>query len=700
MKTTALAASIAAALSTTIVAQQAAPPSFRFERPITASGTGAQRLAIDLPLLAGGTPFTVTVRGVDPATGDMQYTVGPGLSDLRVYAPDGREVGFLLVPNPPSEPSWRPAVLLPVAPVETDTIKTSGFEADLREPLLVDRFRVDGIAPPFLKRVRLEASGDREHWTLLVDEGTVFDLPNEQLRQTELGFTPGAYRYFRLTWDDARSGRVAQPSTALARVVATAAAPAPLTAVTMFERRAGEPGHSRFRVKLPAGHLPIVALELVVAGEHLLRRATVYEARLSGAEAVPASIGSALLRRVVQNSLTAASLRIPIRPPSEAQLDLDVEDGDNPPLPLQGVKAVFAVLPWIYFEAPGPSLVARYGNSTLQPPRYDLEAVHDKLHIDTVPAASWGEVRARTADENPAAAAPPLPTVGASVDPALFRYQRPIAGGDAGLVAVPLDAAVLAHSGGPSMRFADVRIVDSENRQIPYLVERASEPLSIDLTLERATEMPGPLAQRKPAPSVYRIAWPYDRLPSTRLVLTTSARVFQRPIVVGVEREPDQGHRDPWIQSLGSTTWVHADQDRPAPPLTMAVPVQKIVTLLVMVDEGDNSPLPLTGAQLLLPAYRVRFFRAANASLRLAYGRTDLDQPRYDLALLAPQLLGATAIDVAAGAEERGGAAVSARDLVSPRVFWAILGVAVIVLLALIVRLVRREEPAAPTTGS
>ena len=699
MKTIALAASIAAALSITIVAQQAGP-SFRFERPITASGSGAQRLAIDLPLLAGGNPFTVTVRGVDPSTGDMQYTVGPGLSDLRVYAPDGREVGFLLVPNPPSEPSWRLTVLLPVAPVETDTIKTSGFEADLREPLLVDRFRLDGIAPPFLKRVRLEGSGDREHWTLLVDEGTVFDLPNEQLHQTELGFTPGAYRYFRLTWDDTRSGRIAQPSAALARMVAAATAPPPLTAAATFERRPSEPGHSRFRIKLPAGHLPIVALELDVAGEHLLRRATVYEARLSGAEAVPASIGSALLRRVVQNSLTAASLRIPIRPPSEAQLDLDVEDGDNPPLPLQSVKAVFAMLPWMYFEAPARSLVARYGNGTLQPPRYDLEAVRDKLHIDAVPAAIWGEARARTADENPAAAAPPLPTVGASVDPAQFRYQRPIAGGNAGLVAVPLDAAVLAHSGGPSTRFADVRVVDSENRQIPYLVERASEPLSIDLALERAAETPRPLAQRKPAPSVYRIAWPFDRLPSTRLVLTTSARVFQRPIVVGVEREPDQGHRDPWIQSLASTTWVHADQDRPAPPLTMAVPAQKIATLLVMVDEGDNSPLPLTGAQLLLPAYRVRFFRAANTTLRLAYGRTDLDQPRYDLALLAPQLLGATAIDAAAGAEERAsGAALSAGELVSPRVFWAILGVAVIVLLALIVRLVRREEPAAPTTG-
>ncbi len=77
------------------------------------------------------------------------------------------------------------------------------------EALLIDRFRVDGIAAPFLKRVRLEGSGDRARWTLLVDEGTVFDLPAEQLRQTELEFTPGTYRYLRVTWDDTRSGRVA-----------------------------------------------------------------------------------------------------------------------------------------------------------------------------------------------------------------------------------------------------------------------------------------------------------------------------------------------------------------------------------------------------------------------------------------------------------------------------------------------------------
>jgi Protein of unknown function (DUF3999) len=675
-------------------AQPATPqPAFRFERPVSPSSGGPQRLAIDVPLLVGGNPFAVQVRGVDGTTGEMIYTTGAGLTDLRMYDPSGREVAYLLVPNPPASPTWPAAAILPVAPVETDKIKTSGFEADLREAMLVDRFRVDGIAAPFLKRARLEGSGDREHWTLLAAEATVFDLPNEQLRRTEIQFTPGTYRYFRVTWDDTRSGRVALPAAALARVVATAVPAPALTAPVSFDRRASEPGHSRFRITLPGGHLPIVALELAVGGEHVLRPATVYESRLSGAEAAPMQLGAATLRRVVQDSVAAASLRVPIRPPTEAQLDLDVDDGDSPPLDLQGVTAVFAALPWIYFESGGTAVAARYGNTTLSAPRYDLEAMRDKVQIATVPAATWGDARARTAEENPALPAPPLPIVGAALDRSLFGYQRAIPSGDPGLVALPIDASVLAHSTNRRQRFGDVRIVDGDGRQIPYLVERASEPLSIDLTLERLSDLPKALADHRPPPSVYRIAWPFEQLPAPRLVLSTSARVFQRPVTIGIARDADRSHRDAWMQALATVVWSHADQERPTPALTIALPPEKISQLLVILDEGDNSPIPLTGAKLLLPAYRLRFFRERGASLSLAYGRADLDAPRYDLALLAPQLLGAAAMEVAPAAEERTGAATSAGELVSPRLFWGVLAVAVLVLLGMIVRLARRAEP-------
>ncbi len=63
--------------------------------------------------------------------------------------------------------------------------------------------------------------------------------------------------------------------------------------------------------------------------------------------------------------------------------------------------------------------------------------------------------------------------------------------------------------------------------------------------------------------------------------------------------------------------------------------------LVLVVDEGDNAPLPLTKARLLLPSYRLRFFHAGGTPLRLVYGRDDLQPPQYDLALLAPRVMGA-----------------------------------------------------------
>jgi hypothetical protein len=612
------------------------------------------------------------------------------LTDLRLFDASGREVAYLLVPNPAGEPTWRAAIaILPVAPVETAKEKTSGFEADLGSLFLIDRFRIDGLSPPYLKRIRLEGSGDRARWTVLVGEGTVFDLPDSLLRQTELSFAAGSYRYLRVTWDDARSARVAQAPSVAAREISTASVRAPLTTPVAFERRPSEPGRSRFHVRLPGGRLPVAALILDVGGGHVLRNADVYEARLVGTEAVPALIGHGTLKRVEQGSLAAVALRVPVEAPAEAELDLVVADGDNPPLDLRAIAAEFAELPWIYFEAPEGALAARYGNPSLLGPKYDLEAARPALRIDTVADATWGEPRTRSADENAVSAAPPLPTVGAPVDASTFRFVRDIPAGDAGLIALRLDEAALAHSRSVASRFADVRVIDADGRQIPYLLERSSEPLSIELSLARLSTRPSALGSSRHAETVYRIGIPYAGLPSPRLVLSTSARVFKRAIHVGIEREPDRRRRDPWIETLGTTTWVHAVQETPASALVMSLPGVDATQVLLIVEDGDNTPLPIGAARLLLPAYRMRLFRERGQSLRLAYGRTDLAPPSYDLALLAPRVFGVSAVEVSPGPEreERAGGAAA---LVSPRLFWGILVGAVVVLLALIARLIRK----------
>lgn len=649
---------------------------FRYERPVQTGGPGPRRLAIDVPLLIGGRPFQGRVAP------------GAGLMDLRFFDANGQELQYLLVPNPPTQPLWRSAQTLPVALVETRTQKTSGFEVDFGQAIPIDRFRFDGIPAPFLKRVRLEGSGDRTRWTLLVDEGTVFNLPDERLVHTELSFTPGTYRFVRVTWDDTRSGQLPRPDIASAREVRDVVPALPLTTPLVFERRPGEPGRGQFRVRLPAARLPIVALDVDIAGTRILREATVYEPRLVGGQIVPTSLGSGTLRRVVQDDITASSLRIPIASPIEPLLDLVIDEGNNPPSEIRSITAVFADLPWIYFESKGDTVIARYGNPSLNAPRYDLEALRPTLAITSATEATWGEARLRSPAEKVSSAVPALPTVGSTLDAAMFRYLRPIPSGGAGLITVPLDAPVLAHT--QNTRFADVRVLDSSNRQVPYLVERASEPLSLDVKLEPTTTRPASLPSDGRL-SVYRVRLPLERLPSARLVLTTSARVFTRQVTVGIEHGPDRRQRNPWFEAFVTPTWSHADQESPAPPLTLALRQVNSTDILVTVEEGDNSALQIESVRLLLPSYQLRLIRERDAALRLAYGREDLTGPQYDLALIASQLTGAPATEVVPGPEQTV-PEPSPPILMSPKVFWGVLIVAVLVLLALVVRLVRKSD--------
>ena len=218
-----------------------------------------------------------------------------------------------------------------------------------------------------------------------------------------------------------------------------------------------------------------------------------------------------------------------------------VEDGDNPPLDLRGVTAVFAELPWIYFEAaPGP-ITARYGDPKLVRPRYDLEAARGNLPASTGRAA-WRS-------HPPIAIAPieeglPIPPTGSSIGTEGFEYVRDIPAGPAGLIALQLDIAAMAHSGRDPRRLRDLRVVDGSNLQIPYLLEARDEPLITEVGVERIP-LPG-LPAPPPRVSTYKVNLPFQNLPNPRLVLTTKARVFHRTVtlssVAPAARGPAKSH--------------------------------------------------------------------------------------------------------------------------------------------------------------
>ncbi len=689
----------------------AAGDGFAYERGLQPGGRGPNRIALDEPMLTRAMPVRYAAGSAHAADAADAAPIG-GLEDLRLFDGAGRELPYLLMlPAAARERSLEGALLeIPLSKSE------SGFEADLGQVENVDRLTLQGLPSPLLKRYRLEGSGDRKHWVTLIAEGTLFDLPAEGLRLLAADFPAGAYRYLRWTWNDASSGRVAPPTSARARLLERAEPPQPTTVRLEVTRRPSEPRVSRFHLRLPGRGLPVAALLLEVGPGDLLRRARVSEPRLVGAggsgasgssgsigssasgTVEPAPLGEAVLRRSSHAGEVAAALTIAIEPPRETGLDLTVEDGDSGSLRLDGVVARLRPLPWIYFESPdGGPVTARYGRPGAAGPRYDLEASRSAAAVGVAASARWGEPRITSGAQPtaPGAAATlgtPQPPAGGALATAGFRYVRRLATVGEGLQQLPLDAAVLAHAHA----LADLRLATAEDRQVPYLLERRAEPLELRLEIRPAMAPAPATGGSGDAPagrtiSRYTIQLPVAGLPESRLAILTSARVFARDVVVRTATANRATGAERWA-TVAHLAWRHADPEREAPELAIDLPALTSDRLLLEVEEGDNSPLPLAGARLLLPSWQLRFFGTGQA-LRLLYGDSRLAPPRYDLALLAPRLVGVEGSELALPEEQRLSAAVEA--VRSGMWFWLGLAGAVLVLLALLVRLLRGEPPAA-----
>lgn len=269
---------------------------------------------------------------------------------------------------------------------------------------------------------------------------------------------------------------------------------------------------------------------------------------------------------------------------------------------------------------------------------------------------------------------------GAPLDVEDFRYERKILPGPPGQVVLTLDAAVLAHSS-----LDDLRLADLKGRQIPYLLEPAPKPLLLDLPKPERIE--GEPRRRSPGlRSRYQLRMPYPTLPAARLLIETPAKVFERPL----ELEGPRTRRGEPKWSAAPGIWRHTDPHEPAPPLALDLPAGPGASVDLLLDEGDNAPLPLGRMRLEIPTWRLRFFHPGGGDVRLLYGRKGLRAPRYDLTLIASQLDPARAREARLGREPSPGA-VEEMARVPRGVFWGSLAAAVIVLLLVLARLLHDE---------
>jgi hypothetical protein len=121
-------------------------------------------------------------------------------------------------------------------------------------------------------------------------------------------------------------------------------------------------------------------------------------------------------------------------------------------------------------------------------------------------------------------------------------------------------------------------------------------------------------------------------------------------------------------------------------------------TLILETDNGDNPPVEIEKFQVFYPATRMLFKARPQDELFLYYGHARVVPPRYDLGLVAGQLLTAEKAIATLGSEEQLKKPLWSEGRAAGKggvLFWGILALVVAVLLIVIARLLPKSPPPA-----
>src|SRR5208282_5829417 len=247
-----------------------------------------------------------------------------------------------------------------------------------------------------------------------------------------------------------------------------------------------------------------------------------------------------------------------------------------------------------------------------------------------------------------------------------------------------LDLDVLGHA---QPDFQDLRLLRGSN-QVPYTIERTSISRSLAPAVIATNDTKDPKLSR------WLIKLPQSNLPVSRLSCMTRTALFQRDLALYEELTDEHGEK--YRHNLSSASWIQKP-DRKSREffLTLDGPLQSD-TLFLETYNGDNPLIELDKFQLFYPATRVLFKARPDDGLFLYYGNPRVASPRYDLSLVAAQLLAADKATASLAAEQQLRKS-SWREHEIPGtggvVFWGILALVVVVLLIIISRLLPKSQP-------
>jgi len=438
----------------------------------------------------------------------------------------------------------------------------------------------------------------------------------------------------------------------------------------------------------------IDALEIETSTTAFSRRVSIYDVPAHGGAV---EVGRTLLARVGDAPAQAHS--ISLRPLRGERLRVAIRNADSPSLAdlrfFAIVRRPALVFP-VHAVRDGRVGTLLFGGSRVRRPHYDLQDIVNGADSSAraeifaggrVATARLAEVRA-----NPDYDAQPLlhfaMQPGAHIDVNEYRYRRPLRVTSAvdGLSLLQLGADDLARTRDD---LADLRVVDTEGRQWPYLLRRGDDVGWADGEWRRGEAEPGQTRLR------IELATAPRALPIDRLSLHVANVYFQRPFeLIGYDRA---GQARTLVRS---TLRNEIDESG---PVDIAFAEFRAVRLELIIEDGDDAPLRVEAARVRYASPTV-FLVAPAGSYQMLLGNPEASPPQYELAAIRDVVYSL------AGEEADAGTLAANADYVAPAqrrrgarwwrnaqllVVWGSLIGAVLVLAVLTLRQVR-DEPGAP----
>ncbi|MCK6524109.1 hypothetical protein L6R49_22100 [Myxococcota bacterium] len=422
----------------------------------------------------------------------------------------------------------------------------------------------------------------------------------------------------------------------------------------------GNSGTSVYEVSLPNGGMKPDRLELVVSDPRFLRTVNVGSSSLDpwmlGQEV---NVGGGAVERLNLEGTAIEHLRIDLNGlPLGDRLILYVEDGRDAPLAISAVRLRLPQSRLIVTDAgQGPHTL--YAVPTLADERpYDLvHASVELLRSDpplAVPAG-WGP----NPEYNPAAALPESLLRGGPAEITMHKGSRTLGGvaGQATRWSLPPDLLAVA-----AYDLSDLRVVDAEGRQVPYLIDRDGVRALPSTTTREEQGKTTKLTVRLEQPTIVQ-----------RIILRAEDPAFSRE--VKVEENERYWSRTP---------------DEPSAALALDLSGQVTDRLEILIGNGDDAPMGPITVEVLGPVISVLAVHPGDGARLYYAGEADL--PSYDLSLLAPVLLRGALQVGELGPHE----VMSPSTDVDKKVAMAAVLVMALVMLGLVAKLVREPDEATP----